>query len=85
MQDQYTLRCRYPLSILKRLIAMFFSINGDHFAQKQPALSSFVRNRTATGQLDHFRFFVAYNTNDIIAHIPLQWQWNMAKGTFRGL
>jgi hypothetical protein len=72
VQREYTQRCVYPLSILKRVIAMFLSINGDRFASCHPELSAFVRERDRRGLPARYRFFAAYNVNDLVSHIPLQ-------------
>jgi hypothetical protein len=74
VQREYTQRCHFPLSILKRIIAMFFSINGERFATCHPELSSFVREHNRTGLPGRYRFFAAYNVNDLVSHIPLQFR-----------
>ncbi len=74
VQREYTQRCSYPLSILKRVIAMFFSINGDKFASCHPELSAFVRERDCVDLPARYRFFAAYNVNDLVSHIPLQFR-----------
>jgi hypothetical protein len=78
VQREYTQRCFYPLSILKRVVAMFFSINGEKFASCHPDLSAFVRERDRTGLPDRYRFFAAYNVNDLVSHIPLQFRADVA-------
>ncbi len=60
-QREYTQRCRCPLSVLKRIVAMFFSINGDHLARLNPDLSRFVREPQSNDLPNRYRFFAAYN------------------------
>jgi len=74
---EYIQKCQFPLSILKRIVAMFFSINGDEFAKSNPELSAFVRNSNSTKLPKNFRFFAAYNMNDIVSHIPTQSRLNI--------
>jgi hypothetical protein len=74
IQPEYSQRCRYPLSILKRVVAMFFSINGDKFAGCHPKLSAFVRDPSQSDLPDQYQFFAAYNVNDLVSHIPLQFR-----------
>ena len=73
-QREYMQRCRYPLSVLKRIVAMFFSINGDRFAGCHPELSAFVREPDRRELPDHYRLLAAYNVNDLVSHIPLQFR-----------
>jgi hypothetical protein len=74
VQREYVQRCRYPLSILKRVVAMFFSINGDKFAGLHRELSTFVRDPSCSDLPERYRFFAAYNVNDLVSHIPLQFR-----------
>ena len=72
VQREYMQQCSYPLSVLKRVVAMFFSINGERFAGCHPELSAFVRERDRRELPDRYRFFAAYNVNDLVSHIPVQ-------------
>jgi len=51
-----------PLPILKQIIAMFFSVNGERLQAAQPELVQFVLNREACGLNPKLRIF-AYLTN----------------------
>lgn len=72
VQREYAQLCRYPLSILKRIVAMFFSINGERFAACHQALSQFARDQHATTLPARYDVFAGYNVNDLVSHIPLQ-------------
>ena len=72
VQREYIQQCRFPLAILKRIVGMFFSINGERFAACQPELSEFVRDPQSQQLPARFRFYAAYNINDLVSHIPLQ-------------
>lgn len=50
----------YPLRVLKRIVTMIFSVNGDHFHQKHQALVKFVLNREARHLPSQYRFFVHF-------------------------
>ncbi len=80
VQREYTQKCRYPLAILKRVVAMFFSINGDKFASCQPELSEFVRDPQSQHLPVSFGFYAAYNVNDLVSHIPLQCRMEVRAG-----
>jgi hypothetical protein len=80
IQRQYTQRCRYPLSILKRICAMFFAINGDRFASHQPELSRFARFPDCHELPDNIGVYAAYNVNDLVSHIPFQVRKNVVNG-----
>lgn len=72
IQHKYTQTIRYPLSILKRTLAMFFSINGSQFVRANPELSRFVREPENRELPNRYRLFVGYNANDMVSHIPFQ-------------
>jgi hypothetical protein len=80
-QASYSQRCRYPLSVLKRVVAMFFSINGDKFAACHPELSRFVMDSMSQTLPERYGVYAAYNINDIVSHIPLQARANVRSGT----
>ena len=80
VQREYFQKCQYPLSILKRIVAMFFSINGERFASCQPELSAFVRDSQSQQLPLQFSFFAAYNVNDLVSHIPLQTRTDVRVG-----
>jgi hypothetical protein len=79
-QREYTQKRRYPLSILKRVVAMFFSINGEKFASCHPELSKFVRESQSQDLPERYRFYAAYNINDVVSHIPLQCRLDVSSG-----
>jgi hypothetical protein len=79
-QREYTLRCRYPLSILKRIVAMFFSINGEQFAQHRSELSRFARFPLCHELPEKIGIYAAYNVNDLVSHIPVQARRNVVNG-----
>ena len=72
VQKTYRQTIRYPLSLLKRILAMFFSINGSNFVHAQPELSKFIREPENRELPPRFHVFVGYNTNDMVSHIPYQ-------------
>lgn len=80
VQKEYRQTCRFPLSILKRVIAMFFSINGDKFVGCHQQLSQFVRDPSAAQLSSRYQFYAAYNVNDLVSHIPLQCRLNVKTG-----
>jgi hypothetical protein len=80
-QASYSQRCRYPLSVLKRIVAMFFSINGDRFAACHPELARFVMDPVAQTLPERYGVYAAYNVNDIVSHVPLQARANVRLGT----
>ncbi len=80
VQRQYMQKCRYPLSILKRVIAMFFSINGERFSSCHSELSKFVREPQSRHLPEPYRFYAAYNINDLVGHIPLQCRMDVGSG-----
>lgn len=77
VKRSYPQTCRYPLSVLKRIIAMFMSINGEKFHEAQPELAHFVRNPEVRGLSPKYRVFVGYNANDLVSHIPFQFRTNI--------
>jgi hypothetical protein len=50
-----------PLRVLKQIVCMFMSINGPTFAQVNPELVRFVKNRRAIGLPPRYKFFIYYN------------------------
>ncbi len=50
-----------PLPILKQIVTMFFSVNGDTFGQANPELVRFVLDRERKYLSPEYRFFVYYN------------------------
>lgn len=51
----------FPLPILKQIVAMFFSVNDEHFAAKHPELVRFVLDKERNHLPPIYRFFVYYN------------------------
>jgi hypothetical protein len=80
IQQVYSQRCRYPLSILKRITAMFFAINGEEFASHQPELSRFARFPDSHELPENVGLYAAYNINDLVSHIPFQARKNVRTG-----
>jgi hypothetical protein len=85
VQQEYRQLCRYPLSILKRIVAMFFSINGDRFAPLQPELVDFIMDRQTRKLPTRFGVFAAYTINDIVSHIPFQYHVDVRTGQEIGI
>ena len=50
-----------PLRVLKQIVTMFFSVNGDRFRSVNEELVRFVLNREARYLSPTYRFFVYYN------------------------
>lgn len=80
VRRKYRQRCRYPLSILKRVAATFFSINGGQFARHRPEFSRFARFPHSHELPENVRFYAAYNINDLVSHIPVQARRNVLTG-----
>ncbi len=53
----------YPLRVLKQIVTMFFSVNGDGFRQQHQELVRFVLNREHKFLPPTYRFFLYYNTS----------------------
>jgi hypothetical protein len=51
----------FPLSIIKQIVTMFFSVNGENFRLLHPDLVSFVLNRNAKYLPPKYRFFAYFN------------------------
>jgi hypothetical protein len=51
----------YPLSIIKQIVTMFFSVNGDTFCKANPELVRFVLDKERKYLSPKYRFFVYYN------------------------
>lgn len=77
VQQEYRQLCRYPLSFLKRIVAMFFSINGEKFTALHGELAEFVLDVDSNRLPDRYGFYVGYNINDVVSHIPLQVRSNV--------
>jgi hypothetical protein len=50
-----------PLRVLKQIVCMFMSINSPAFAQVNPELVRFVKNKRAFSLPPKYRFFIYYN------------------------
>lgn len=50
----------YPLSIIKQIATMFFSVNTDQFRRANPELEAFVLNRDRKYLPPRYRFFVYF-------------------------
>jgi hypothetical protein len=51
----------FPLPILKQIVTMFFSVNGDNFWKANPELVRFVLDRERNHLPPKYRFYVYYN------------------------
>lgn len=56
----------FPLRVLKQVIAMFFSTNGEGFHVKQPELVRFILNKEATGLPPHIRVYCYLNASPVV-------------------
>ena len=56
----------YPLAILKQIVAMFMSVVGPNFSEKNPALRSFVQNRRERHFPPDTYFYAFYSVGPII-------------------
>lgn len=61
----------YPLEVLKQIVAMFFSVNGDGLAASNPDLARFVLNKKLRYIPPKFRFFLYYNLGKKYRYIKL--------------
>ncbi len=80
VHERYTQICENPLAVLKRVIAMFFSINGDFFSERNQELARFVREPECQHLPEPFGIFAAYSVSDLVSYIPLQCRLNVANG-----
>jgi hypothetical protein len=55
----------FPLRVLKQIICMFFSTNGDRFREAHKDLVKFVLNRNARGIRPEIRIYAYYNLSGI--------------------
>ena len=62
----------YPLSVIKQIAAMFFSVNGAEFRENNAELEVFVQNREAHYLSSKYRFFAYYNIEG------MRRRWNVA-------
>lgn len=72
VNKEYAIVCRSPLSVLKRIIAMFFSINGVGFAKNHLELSTFVQERRALTLPNKYQIYIGVQISDFVSHIPFQ-------------
>ncbi len=67
----------FPLRIIKQIVTMMFSVNGDHFRLKNPDLVRFVLNREARYLPPQYRFFVYYNIGGVNRSIGISGLFNI--------
>lgn len=70
----------FPLSILKQIIVMFFSINADTFQKVNSELVRFVLNRNSKYLSPRYRFYVYYNTSRIHRCLGVTARLNIGMG-----
>lgn len=70
----------FPLRIIKQIITMFFSVNGNGFATKHPALVDFVLGKTRKYLPPNYRFFVYYNLGGKLRYSGVSGRSNIATG-----
>jgi hypothetical protein len=61
----FTLHYVFPLRILKQILTMFFSVNGQVFAKANPDLVEFVLNRNKVYLPPKYRFCVYFNRGSV--------------------
>lgn len=79
-RERYSQVCGNPLAVLKRVIAMFFSINGDFFAENNQNLADFVLVPESQQLPEPFGIFAAYSLSDLVSYIPIQCRLNVTTG-----
>ncbi len=80
VQERYLQMCQNPLAVLKRVIALFFSINGDCFAERNQELAKFVLDPASRQLPEPFGIFAAFCVSDLVSYIPVQCRLNVANG-----
>lgn len=61
----------FPLSIIKQIITMFFSVNSPNFRTSHPELVRFILNRDAKYLPEKYRFYAYYNISNKMRYIGL--------------
>jgi hypothetical protein len=54
----------YPLRVLKQVLCMFFSVNGEYFNKAHPDLVRFVLNKESRELPDRFRIYAFYTLSN---------------------
>jgi hypothetical protein len=72
-----------PLAIIKQVVTMFFSANGERFRKAQPWLEKFVRHRQAKHLPGDIRVFAYYTLSLTARRIGVAGAINLASGETR--
>jgi len=72
----------YPLSILKQIITMFFSLNTAEFRKPNQELVKFVLNRDMRHLPPKYRFFVYYNIEGRLRYVGFGGVYNIRTRRF---
>jgi len=75
----------FPLAILKEIVAMFLSVNGPGFAERNQELVRFVLNRGRKYLPPRYRFFAYYNGTGGLRYINFAGLINTSTGNTIGL
>jgi hypothetical protein len=70
----------FPLAIIKQIITMFFSVNGEKFNEMNPDLVEFVLNRDRKYLSPKYRLFVYYNIEGKLRTSGVSALWAGNKG-----
>ena len=69
----------YPLPVIKQIITMFFSANGDRLGACNPELKKFVLHKNEKYLPPKYRFFISYNVSRKAGLFPLSAKVNIVK------
>jgi hypothetical protein len=61
----------YPLRVLKQVICMFFSVNGEYFHKAHPDLVRFVLNKESRDLHERFRVYAFYTLSNRFRSAPV--------------
>lgn len=70
----------FPLSVLKQVVTMFFSVNSDTFASVHPELVRFILNRERKYLSPKYGFYVYYNTEGKLRAFGVSGRVNIHSG-----
>jgi hypothetical protein len=72
----------FPLRVIKQIVCMFFSLNGEQFRNAQPNLARFVLNKDMKYLDPHIRIYCFYNRTHRLRHSGGSGLLNVINGSF---
>ena len=73
----------FPLSIVKHIITMFFSVNSNTFRKFHPELVSFILNKQERNLSPKYRIYVYYNLSSLMRFHGAHVSGDIFKGKLR--